>query len=151
MKLEFLHNKDFCAGVMFFVVGAIAIVVAWDYPFGSNLRMGPGYFPVILGCIMLGLGLIIMLQGLRNNEKIQGNWSIRALILLPFSLVIYGILMEVTGFIPSLVALIFVSAASGREFKFREVLMMTAILLPFSWVIFIWGLGLPYPMFLKFW
>ena len=151
MKLETRNNKDFCAGVMFFMVGAISIVVAWDYPFGSSRRMGPGYFPVSLGGIMVGLGLIIMLQGLRNNEKIQGNWSIRALILLPFSLVIFGILMEVAGFIPALVALIFVSAASGREFKFKEVLVQTAIMVPISWTIFIWGLGLPYPIFLKFW
>lgn len=151
MNLQFLNTKDFCAGVMFFVVGAIAVVVAWEYPFGSNLRMGPGYFPVCLGAIMMGLGLIIMLQGVRNKVKIQGSWSIRALILLPFSLVIYGLLMDAAGFIPALVALIFVSALSGREFKFKEVLMMTAILVPFSWVIFIWGLGLPYPMFLKFW
>ena len=151
MKLEILHNKDFCAGVMFFVVGAIAIVVAWDYPFGSSTRMGPGYFPVSMGGIMVGMGLIIMLQGLRNNEKIQGNWSIRALILLPFSLVIFGILIEAAGFIPALVALIFVSAASSREFKFKEVLVQTAIMVPICWTIFIWGLGLPYPMFLKFW
>lgn len=151
MKLAIRNNKDFCAGVMFFTVGAIAIVTAWSYPFGKTLRMGPGYFPVILSGIMMGFGLIIMLQGLRNNEKIQGNWSIRALILLPFSLVIYGIVMGVAGFIPALVALIFVSAASGKEFKFMEVLMLTAILLAIAWTIFIWGLGLPYPMFLKFW
>ena len=100
---------------------------------------------------MMAFGLITMLQGLRNNEKIRGNWSIRALIILPLSLVIYGFLMEVAGFIPALIALIFVSAASSSEFKFKEVLLLTAVLLAIAWTIFIWGLSLPYPMFLKFW
>jgi hypothetical protein len=151
MKVDVRNNRDFWGGVMFFAVGAVAIVAAWDYPFGSTLRMGPGYFPVTLGCIMMGFGLLVMLQGLRNNEKIQGNWSLRALIILPLSLVVYGFLMEVAGFIPALIALIFISAASGEEFKLKEVLLLTAILLAIAWTIFIWGLSLPYPMFLKFW
>lgn len=151
MKVDVRNNRDFWGGVMFFAVGAVAIVAAWDYPFGSTLRMGPGYFPVILGAIMMAFGLIIMFQGLRNNEKIQGNWSLRALIILPISLVVYGILMEVAGFIPALIALIFISAVSGEEFKFKEVLLLTVILLVIAWTIFIWGLSLPYPMFIKFW
>jgi hypothetical protein len=151
MKVDVRNNRDFWGGVMFFAVGAVAIVAAWDYPFGSTLRMGPGYFPVILGAIMMAFGLIIMFQGLRNNEKIQGNWSLRALIILPISLVVYGILMEVAGFIPALIALIFISAVSGEEFKFKEVLLLTVILLVIAWSIFIWGLSLPYPMFIKFW
>jgi hypothetical protein len=151
MKVDVRNNRDFWGGVMFFAVGAVAIVAAWDYPFGSTLRMGPGYFPVILGGIMMAFGLIIMLQGLRNNEKIQGSWSLRALIILPISLVVYGILMEVAGFIPALIALIFISAVSGEEFKFKEVLLLTVILLAIAWTIFIWGLSLPYPMFIKFW
>lgn len=151
MKMDIRNNQDFWCGLMFMVVGAVAIVAAWDYPFGTTLRMGPGYFPVMLSGIMILFGLIILLKGLRQSEKIRGNWSIRALIILPVSLVLFGILMEVAGFIPALIALIFISAASGGEFKFKEVLVLTAILVAIAWTVFIWGLGLPYPMFLKFW
>ena len=151
MKLELRNNKDFWAGVMFILVGSIAIITAWDYPLGSTLRMGPGYFPVVLSGIMIVFGLIVMLKGLHQSEKIQGNWSIRALIILPFSMVLFGILMVITGFIPALIALIFVSAASGRKFKVKEVLLLTVMLVAISWTIFIWGLGLPFPMFSKFW
>jgi hypothetical protein len=126
--------------------GAAAMFIARDYPFGTSLRMGPGYFPRVLGGILVLFGLYVMVRGLRINEKIQGNWSVRALIVLPLSMVLFGVLMERAGFVPALAALIFVSAASGREFKFKEVLLLTLLLGAMSVAMFIWGLGLPYPL-----
>jgi hypothetical protein len=96
--------------------------------------------------ILIAFGGGIMAVGLRSGEKIRGRVSLRALVLLPLSLVLFGILMEVAGYIPALVALAFLSAASGREFKFVEVLLMTALLTVASTALFIWGLGLPYPL-----
>jgi len=146
MKLEFYKNKDFWAGMMFLGIGAGAIIGARNYPFGSTLRMGPGYFPTMLGGILILFGIYVMVRGLRSDEKIKGNWSIRALIVLPLSMVLFGVLMELAGFIPALAALIFVSVASGREFKFMEVLLLTVFLGVISVAMFIWGLGLPYPL-----
>ena len=83
MKLEFRKNRDFWAGLMFFGIGAVAILVARDYPFGRLLRMGSGFFPTLLGVILMLFGIYIMVKGLRRNEKIQGNWSVRAVIVLP--------------------------------------------------------------------
>ena len=150
MKRDAVNNKDFWAGATFFITGAAAMVIAWDYPFGKTLRMGPGYFPVVLSGIMMVFGLVIMLKGLRWGDKIRGNWSLRALILLPLSLVLFGILMRHAGFLPALVVLIFGSSAAGREFKFLEVLPLAGLLILLSWIIFIWGMGLPYPLFRGF-
>ena len=54
MKIELRNNQDFFAGLLFIVVGVLAMVIAQNYPFGSALRMGPGYFPTVLGGIMTG-------------------------------------------------------------------------------------------------
>jgi cytochrome c biogenesis protein CcdA len=151
MKLDLRSNKDFWAGIMFIFIGTGAILMARHYPFGSTLRMGPGYFPVVLSVILIAFGLYVLLRGLRKCEKIQGNWSIRALIVLPFSMVLFGIAMDLAGFVPALIVLCFVSAASGNEFKFKEVLLMTIVLGVSSVAMFVWGLGLPYPLFQKFW
>ena len=62
------------------------------------------------------------------------------------AVVAFGVAMELAGFIPALFVLIFVSAASGREFKFKEVLLLTILLSVLSVAMFIWGLGLPYPL-----
>jgi putative tricarboxylic transport membrane protein len=146
MKLEFRRNRDFWAGLMFLVIGAVAILVARNYPFGRLLRMGAGYFPTVLGGILILFGIYIMVKGLRKSEKIQGNWSIRAVIVLPVVIVLFGVLMERAGFIPALAVLAFGSAAAGKEFRWGEVILLTAFLTVLSLAVFIWGLGLPYPL-----
>ena len=150
MKLDFRNNKDFWAGIMFIGTGAASIFIARDYPFGTTVRMGPGYFPSILGGILVLFGIYIMVMGLLRNEKIQSRWSVRALIVLPLSVVLFGVLMKFAGFIPALAALIFGSGAAGREFKFVEVLLLTLVLTGLSVALFIWGLGLPYPLIKDF-
>jgi hypothetical protein len=95
---------------------------------------------------MIVFGICIMAVGLRSGEKIEGRLSFRALVMLPLSLVMFGGLMEYAGFIPAMVALVFMAAASGREFKVVEVLILTVVLTVASVALFIWGLGLPYPL-----
>lgn len=146
MRLGFHNNKDFWAGLMFFGIGALAIFIARDYPFGRTLRMGPGYFPTLLGWILILFGIFIMGKGLRKKEKIEGNWSIRALIMLPAMIVLFGLLMERAGFVPALAVLIFGSATTSREFRWGEALLLTLVLTLLSVAVFVWGLGLPYPL-----
>ena len=146
MKPAFRNNRDFWAGLVFAGTGVAAMFIARNYPFGSTLRMGPGYFPRVLGGILLLFGIYVMVRGLRSHEKIEGNWSIRALIVLPLAMVLFGVLMGFLGFIPALVTLIFGSAAASREFKFIEILLLTVLLTSLSVAMFIWGLGLPYPL-----
>ena len=146
MKLELRDNKDFWSGLMFFGFGAMAVVVARNYPFGRMLRMGSGYFPTILGWILILFGIYIMVKGMRRKEKIQGNWSVRAVIVLPVVTVLFGVLLERAGFIPALAVLAFGSAAGGNEFKWGEVLLLTAFMTVLSVAVFILLLGLPYPL-----
>lgn len=146
MQFEIRSNRDFWCGVMLIGVGGLAIFMARSYPMGTTLRMGPGYFPVVLGALLILFGLYCVASGLRSNEKITGNWSLRGLIVLPLSLVLFGLLMSYAGFIPALIVLIFGSALAGNEFKFVEVLLLAIGLTAFSVVLFIWGLGLPYPL-----
>ena len=146
MKVDLRSNMDFLAGLMFIGVGAAAMIVSRDYPMGSALRMGPGYFPMVLGGIMIAFGIYVMIHGLVNKEQVKGNWSLRALFVLPLATVVFGVLMEETGFIPALVVLIFISAAAGDQFKWIEVLVMAIALTAASVGLFIYGLGLPYPL-----
>jgi hypothetical protein len=134
MKPGLHKNKDFWAGMMLIGIGAGAMFISRDYRFGSALRMGPGFFPTVLGGLLIAFGICIVAVGLRSGEKIQGSLSLRALV------------MQVAGFIPALVVLVFMSAASGREFKLMEVLLLTVVLTAASAALFIWGLGLPYAL-----
>jgi hypothetical protein len=146
MKIALRSNKDFWAGIMLIATGAASIFIARGYPFGSTTRMGPGYFPSMLGAILVLFGIYVMIIGLRRGEKIAVHCSLRALIVLSLSLVAFGILMKHAGFIPALAVLVFGAASAGRGFNFVEVLLLTVILTGLSVAVFIWGLGLPYPL-----
>jgi hypothetical protein len=146
MNIELRHNKDLWAGIMLIVIGAASIFIARGYPFGSTMRMGPGYFPSVLGAILVMFGIYVLIIGLRAAETITVRCSIRALIFLTLSLVAFGVLMTHAGFIPAMALLVFGSASAGREFKLVEVLLLTVMLTGLSVAIFIWGLGLPYPL-----
>src|SRR5262245_37487849 len=94
MNLEFLERKDFWSGLMLIVIGGGALFLGRNYAFGSSLRMGPGYFPTILGASLVLFGAYFVAQGLRHGaEKLEGSWSLRALIILPLSLVLFGLLI----------------------------------------------------------
>jgi hypothetical protein len=146
MQLEFRNNRDFWAGVMLIATGATAVIIARDYNFGTSLRMGPGYFPTVLGSALVLFGLYFVAVGLKRNEKIEGNWPLRPLIVLPLALVLFGLLIDRAGFIPALLVLVVGSAAAGTEFKLVEMLLLAIGLTVFCVALFIWGLGLPYPL-----
>jgi putative tricarboxylic transport membrane protein len=143
---ELMNNKRFLTGLMFLVIGGVAIWMAQDYPVGSALRMGPGYFPIVLSGIMILFGIYELVLGIMRSDPVKGTWSLRALIILPLAAVVFGVLMEHGGFIPALIALIFLSAAASNEFKFVEVLISAVVLTVCSVGLFIYGLGLPYPL-----
>ena len=151
MKFDWRNNRDFWAGIFYIGLGAIGMWMARDYPFGSALRMGPGYFPSVLGGMMIAFGVAVLLMGVKNNEKIKPGFSWRALIVLPIATVAFGVTMEEAGFIPALLLLIPISAAASKEFQWLEVTLLTVGLTIMSLAIFIWGLGLPYPMIKGIW
>jgi putative tricarboxylic transport membrane protein len=144
--VKFPDSKDFWSGLMLIAIGAVAVVIARDYPFGTALRMGAGFFPVVLGVILVLFGLYFAARGLRSSVKIEGGWSPRALIVLPLAFVLFGVLMEYAGFVPALLVLIVGSAAAGTEFRWGEVLALAVLLTAMCVALFIWALGLPYPL-----
>jgi hypothetical protein len=151
MKFDWRNNRDFWAGVVYIALGVVGMWIARDYPFGSALRMGPGYFPTVLGGIMIAFGIMVLLMGIKNNEKMKGTWSLRALIVLPLATAVFGFVMEEWGFIPAMVLLVPMSAASGNEFKWGEIILLTIGLTIICTGVFIYGLGLPYPLVKGFW
>jgi putative tricarboxylic transport membrane protein len=141
-------SKDFWSGMMLIAIGTVAVFIARDYPFGSALRMGAGFFPVVLGVILVLFGLYFTVRGVHDSAKIEGNWSIRALIVLPLAFVAFGVLMERAGFVPAMLALTIGSAAAGSEFRIGEVLALCVLLTALCVALFIFALGLPYPLIL---
>ena len=146
MDIRLRDNKDFWSGLMLIGAGAAALIIGLEYRLGSALRMGPGYFPSVLGGILILLGFLVLAKGLKSGDRIDGRWSLRALILLPMSLVLFGLLMEYAGFVPALLVLIVGSGAAGEDFKVGETLILAIVLTLCAVAVFVWGLGLPFPL-----
>jgi hypothetical protein len=146
MKIGLLSNKDFLAGLLLLVIGGVAFYIALDYPFGSALRMGPGYFPRVLSAILMGFGVFVLLRGVLAAERVRGRWGWKPLGFIILSLVVFGLIMEKFGLVPALVAMFLISAFGGHEFKLIEVIILATIMTIFSVVVFVHLLGLPYPL-----
>jgi TctA family transporter len=63
LKPDLRNNRDFIAGLLFAVIGALAVALAHDYPIGTTMRMGPGYFPTALGAILFLFGVYVLARG----------------------------------------------------------------------------------------
>ena len=146
MKPDLWNNRDFLAGLLFVVLGGLAVALARGYPIGSTMRMGPGYFPTVLGGILLLFGVYVLLRGVRSGDEVKGEWGYRPLALISLSIVMFGFLLDRVGMVPAIVATLFAAAAAGREFRFKEVLLLAVVLTAFSVAVFSYGLKLPYPL-----
>ena len=146
MKIK--NQQDFWAGMMFASFGAMAIWLSTDYPMGTASRMGPGYFPTWLGGMMLVMGAIVAVMGLKfeGSEKIT-PFAWKPMIMLSIGFVVFGWGVDHIGFIPSLFGLSVITAAAGQNFKVLEVLMMTVVLIAIMVGVFIYGIELPFPLF----
>jgi hypothetical protein len=140
------NNRDLIAGLLFIVLGGLAVVLARDYPFGTTMRMGPGYFPTVLGGILFLFGATVLARGIRSGETVKGEWGWKPLALITAAIVLFGWLLDRAGMVPAIVATLFVAAAAGREFRLKEVLLLAVAMTAFSVAVFSYGLKLPYPL-----
>ena len=145
MKIK--SPKDFWAGLMFLGFGVF--FMAWAlafYQMGSAVRMGPAYFPVVLGGLLALLGLVVLLGALAMRGPKVPTFHFRPLILITLACVAYGYLMKPLGLLLATAVLVFVSAFGGHEFRWKEVTILCVALIAFSVLVFVKGLTLPFPI-----
>jgi len=140
------HPKDFVAGLMFIAIGIAAIVIAANYPLGTAARMGPGYFPRILGILLICLGAILMLRALRLQGSPLPRWPWRPTVVVLGSVVLFGAIVNWLGVALSTVVLIATSSAASHEFRAKESLIAGALLAVLAVGVFVIGLKLQLPI-----
>lgn len=147
----FLKNKDLLAGIMFMVIGIVFAVGAYNYQMGTAARMGPGFFPRILGFIMAGLGVIIAGIGLKNQAQFAASegigWTWKPVIILTLAVVLFGFTLPTLGMIIAISLLTFISGIAAHDKNYRELAMITVIMCIFCAGVFIWGLKLQMKLF----
>jgi cytochrome bd-type quinol oxidase subunit 2 len=142
-------REDFLAGLMFIGFGVAAVIIARDYPMGTAMRMGPGYFPTYIGVLLILMGAVISTIATFGRERTESarGFAWRPVIMLSLAFALYGIAMEPLGFIPSLVILIFTTSLAGKEFRITEVVILMVVLIVAALAVFIYGINLPFRLF----
>ena len=147
MAVKIKAPKDFWAGLMFIGVGMFFIVWAMThYQMGTAVRMGPAYFPAVLGGLLAFLGVLVFIEAFAMEGPPVPKFALRPLILISLACVVYGYLMKPLGLVVATAALVFISAYGGHEFKWKEVTILFLVLIVFSILVFVKGLTLPFPI-----
>jgi Tripartite tricarboxylate transporter TctB family len=147
MKVRIKAPKDFWAGLMFIGVGAFFMIWALThYQMGTAVRMGPAYFPAVLGGLLAFLGVLVLLESFAMQGPPVPVFKFRPLVLISVACVIYGYVMKPFGLILATLLLVFISALGGHEFKWKEVTILYIVLIVFSLLVFVKGLTLPFPI-----
>jgi len=137
--------KDFWSGLMFIAFGVGFMIVARNYAMGTAVRMGPAYFPTVLGGILALIGLAIFAKSFATNGPPVPRFVLRPMTLIIVAIVLFGVFLKPLGLIVCAAILIGLGALGGHEFKSKEVAILYAALVVFSVAVFVKGLGLPIP------
>ncbi len=148
--LRIRNPKDFYAGLLFMAFGLAALVIARSYPLGVASRMGPGYFPRILGVLLLALGALLNLCGFHSGGEPITAWRWRPLCIILLGVWAWGLAAPWLGLVVASLALVFISSVASEEFGWREALVSGAIQAATVVVVFVYGLGVPLPVWPTF-
>ena len=159
MKIK--SQKDFFSGLMFLVVGIAFAWGATTYNIGEGARMGPGYFPLVLGILLAAMGGFIIFESLvvetEDGEPI-GAFAWKPLGFIIAANLLFGILLgglpsiglPAMGMIIAIYGLTFVASLAGEEFNWKEVIVLATILAVGSYLAFIMLLKLQFPVWPTF-
>lgn len=139
-------TKDFWAGLIYVTVGVSAIVIARDYPMGTALKMGPAYFPTILGGLLAVVGLVSVIRAFFLTGEAIGSFTISGLALVSVAIFIFGFLARRVGLALALPLLVVISARASEQFRWGPTLVLAAGLTIFCVLVFVNGLGIPLPI-----
>lgn len=141
------NHRDFWSGVLFVVTGVAFMLLSRQYTLGTAAKMGPGYFPTVLGGMMAVLGLMIMLPAFsRKSPEVRvTNIDFRSNFLVLLAVAVYAFTLPKLGFLVAVVLLIFIASFAHHEFKIKHTALLAVGLVIFSWLVFVKGLELQFP------
>jgi hypothetical protein len=159
MKVK--SHKDFWSGLMFLGIG---VAFAWGstrYAIGEGARMGPGYFPLMLGVLLGLLGLFITFQALvieTEDGNPIGAWAWRPLAFVLASNFAFGVLLgglpslhvPAMGMVVAIVVLTFIAAFAGDQFNIKEIAILSVVLAVGSYLAFVLLLKLQFQVWPTF-
>lgn len=136
-------DRDLGAGIMFLAFGTFFVAAARDYALGTAMRMGPGFFPLLVGGVIGAFGIVLIVRALALRVHDCVTLHAGPLAIIIAGLVVFAVMVEDAGLAVALILLALVTARAGADFRWREALVWSAVLAAFSVAVFVHVLGLP--------
>ena len=145
---DVLARADVLSGLLFMALAVFGLWVSSDYPVGTSLRMGTGYVPRLLCWVLLGLGMIVLVQGLRQPAPPLRSTAIawRAVLAVTIAITAFALSIEQLGLVIAIVLITGIGALATNSLRPLETAVAALVLIVLSWAIFIAGLGLAIPI-----
>ena len=155
------NQKDFVTGLLFLIGGSAFAYGATTYSVGTGARMGPGYFPMLVGILLAVLGVLILFKALtfetEDGGKI-GKWAWKPLVFVLGANLLFGVLLvgfpplgiPTMGLIVAIYGLAIVASMAGDEFTWKGSFILATVLAIGSYVIFVWALNMTMPVWPSF-
>ena len=148
--IKIRNPKDFWSGAMFAAFGGAGIWLAKAFPYGTAARMGPAYFPTVVGGLLVAFGLYIAGRGLAVDGERVGRFNFKPLLLVLAGLVFFALALERIGFVGAVFVLVVLSSLAGHDFRLRETLIVSSALAVGTVLLFVYALKLQIPVWPSF-
>jgi hypothetical protein len=142
-SLTWRGNIDFYSGLLLVAVAVVALLYIRTLAIGTVLEMGPGYFPLGLALVLLGMGLCLLVKGLLVSGPPVGMFYLRPLFFILLSFAAFGVLVERAGLILAILVQVAIAHFASRETTWRESSITGVALAATSAVVFVWLLKIP--------
>jgi hypothetical protein len=143
-----VDRKDLVAGILIVLCGGLfCFQSVTNLRLGTALRMGPGYFPMLLSLILIGLGMAILVKSFGRTGTPFGKFSWRATVLIVASPVLFAVTVRGLGFALAMVLSVIVAAFASRRMTLLFAVPLAVALSIFCTLVFKLGLGLPLKTF----
>jgi uncharacterized membrane protein YfcA len=142
------NSKDFKAGLLFIFFGMSVTFLAQSYSIGTAAKMGPGYFPLLLGLMLTILGIVVCLKSLskRKGGERKIPVRIRPVTFVLSSIVLFGLLLYPLGMILSTLFLVTISSIASDEFNIKVAILNAFVLILVILIIFVYFLQFQIPV-----
>ena len=140
-------RKDFLGGLMILVLGLATAMQASEYEIGSLRRMGPGFFPLSLGVILCGTGVLLMLTAkapAAPTERLAPEW--RGWLCICAGIAAFVVLGQWGGLIPGTFGVVFIAALGDRQNTVLGSAVLGMVMTAACVVVFWWLLQVPFPL-----
>jgi hypothetical protein len=143
-----INKKDAIAGVLFILLGlGFGLNALLNLELGTSLRMGPGYFPLLLSGLLVLLGAATLINATQVPDEAWGAIAWRGMLFILAGPIAFGATIEGLGLVPALAIIAFLTAFASQRMTVLMALFITAGLTLFCVAVFHWGLGMPIQLF----